>query len=144
MSSFSQQPAQYIVFQLAKEWFALPVEHLRGIERWRTPTPVPGTPPSILGIINQRGALLTVLDARVLLNLPTEAPSRRTRLLLTHSGEVDLALVTDHVGDMITLETPLEPAPARATSLSRGLIQSPFGLASLLDLDAVLGAVNVG
>jgi len=115
---------------------------MRGIERWRPPTPVPGTPPAILGIINQRGMLVTVLDIRALLGQKQEPPSRRTRLLFAHIGDTDVALLVDHVADLLDLEIDrAEPAPHRASGFSSGLLHTPFGLATLLDLAAVLHAL---
>jgi len=122
----------------------LPVEQVRGIERWRTPTPVPSTPPAIVGIINQRGALVTALDIRVLLGFKVEAPTRRTRFLLAHFSGVDVAIVADYVADMLPLDTAsIELAPVGGSSLSGGLIASPLGLASLLNLEAVLTLLAV-
>jgi purine-binding chemotaxis protein CheW len=136
--------AQFILFQLSNEWFVLPVEQIRGIERWRTPTPVPSTPPAIVGIINQRGALVTALDVRVLLGFKPEAPTRRTRFLLAYFNGVDVALVADYVADMLPLTiTSIEQAPGGGSNLSSGLIPTPMGLASVLNLEAVLGLLTV-
>ncbi|MBA3468174.1 MAG: chemotaxis protein CheW [Herpetosiphonaceae bacterium] len=140
----SASSAQFILFQLSTEWFVLPVEQIRGIERWRPPTPVPSTPPAIIGIINQRGALVTALDIRVLLGFKVEAPTRRTRFLLAHFNGVDLALVADYVADMLPLNlASIKIAPGGGSNLSSGLIQSPLGLASMLNLEAVLGMLAV-
>ncbi len=134
----------HVVFQLSQEWYVLPVEQVRAIERWHAPTPVPGTPPAIIGIINQRGMLVPVIDARVLLNLPLDAPTRSSRLLFTHAQATDFALITDQVADMLTLDpTSLEDAPARASTLISGLVMTPFGRASMLDLEAVLNTVRL-
>ena len=144
MVDSSASSTQFILFQLSSEWFVLPVEQIRGIERWRTPTPVPSTPAAIIGIINQRGALVTAIDVRVLLGFKSEAPSRRTRFLLGQTNGVDVALLVDHVADMLPLDTAaIELAPASGSNLSSGLIPSPMGLASILNLDAVLNMVTV-
>lgn len=143
VSNLFVQSGQFILFQLSGEWFVLPIDLLRGIERWRTPTPVPGTPASIVGIINQRGALMTVLDTRMLLGLKTEPPTRRTRLLLVRINDLDLALVVDHVADMLPLDvTRVEPAPGRSGSLSTGLIPTPLGWASMLNVEAALNVIT--
>ena len=133
---------QCIVFQLGAEWFAVPIAQMRGIERWRPPTPVPGTPPAILGIINQRGMLVTVLDIRMLLGQKPEPPTRRTRLLFASAGDTDVALLADHVADLLDLDVArAEAPPHRASGFSSGLLHTPFGLATWLDLGLVLHAL---
>ncbi|MBO9313640.1 MAG: chemotaxis protein CheW, partial [Chloroflexus sp.] len=59
MSSVAQSPTTgYLTMRLASEYYALPGTSVREIMRWRTPTPVPGAPPVIPGLINQRGQIL--------------------------------------------------------------------------------------
>ena len=135
---------QHVVFQLSHEWYALPVEQVRAVERWRVPTPVPGTPPAIIGIINQRGTLVPVVDARVLLNLSLDPPLRKTRLIFTRIENDAVALIADHVADMLTLDQEaVEGAPPRASMLIDGLVRTPYGVASLLDLTALLSTLRV-
>lgn len=146
MPSPSPQPADHIFFRLATEWYALPVSQMRTIDRWQAPTPVPGTQPAILGIVSQRGAIITVIDARVLIGLPIEPPARSTRLLGVQHGDVPLALVADRVADLLPLDpADVQPVPGgRAASLSAGLARTPFGPTSLLSLEALLEMVRGG
>lgn len=133
----------FVVFQLASEWFVLPTAQVRSIERWRLATSVPGTPPIIVGIVNQRGTLVTVLDVRGLLGLQTDIPGRTTRLLFTRVAEIDVALIADQVADLLDLDVQrTEPAPHRVSGYSDGLIHTPFGLATILNLDAILASVQ--
>lgn len=135
----------HIVFKMSNDWYALPVSQVRAVERWRQPTPVPGTPPAILGIVNQRGRLITVIDARLLLGLEVKPTTRSTRLLLAEVGDVELALVADEVADLLPLDSALvEPPPAHAALFCDGLAATPFGTAVLLDLAALVNATKVG
>lgn len=142
VSQVEDQLAQFVVFILDQERFALPVEQARGIERWRNPTRIPGTATAIMGIINQRGVLLTVVDMRVVLGMKPITPTRRSRFLLVHE-QIDCAIAVDQVIDMLTLDVSLaEPTPHRGTVASRGLLPTPFGFATWLDLNALLGSIN--
>lgn len=139
MSDGQDSSIQAIVFQLSNEWFVLPVQQIRGIERWRTITPVPDTPPAIVGLINQRGVLVTVIDARMILGLKVQQPDRNTRLILVHVDQTECAIIADCVRDILMLDpATIEPAPSRIASLSLGIVPTPFGIATLLDLNLLL------
>jgi purine-binding chemotaxis protein CheW len=45
----------YLLCELASETYALAGNSVREVFRWQEPTPVPGAPPALGGIINQRG-----------------------------------------------------------------------------------------
>jgi purine-binding chemotaxis protein CheW len=51
-------------FTLCGERFAVAAEHVLEALPLGTPTPVPGTPPFLLGVINHRGRVLPVMDLR--------------------------------------------------------------------------------
>lgn len=102
-----------LLLQLGDERYAVAGLAVREIDRWRTPTPVPGAPPALPGIISQRGAILPVVDLRALLGLPPVQPGRATRLVMVQHEGLDLALLVDSVIDLIRLPTnELEPPPA--------------------------------
>jgi purine-binding chemotaxis protein CheW len=56
-----------VTFRIAKEEFAIPVEHVREILRVRTPSRVPDVPDYVLGVLTVRGQILPVIDLRRLL-----------------------------------------------------------------------------
>lgn len=137
-----------LVVRAADELFALPGAAVREVARWRAPTPVPGAPAVIAGIVSQRGLVLPVVDLRVALALPAAPPDRATRLVVAHHAATDLALLVDAVVDL----TPLPPAldappvgldPARARLLSAVARYEDRPLA-VLSLDALLAAVADG
>ncbi|MEK7205464.1 MAG: chemotaxis protein CheW, partial [candidate division NC10 bacterium] len=51
-----------ILFQACDEWFGLPIEWVREIHPLDRLTRVPNAPAEILGILNLRGRVLTLLD----------------------------------------------------------------------------------
>ncbi len=135
--------AEYLCFRLHQERFALAARYAREIARWETPTPVPGAPPLLPGIINRRGQILAIIDLRLLLNFPPAEPDRSTRLIWIHHDEIDAALLVDAVEDVITLEaSQLEPPPTNLQGSAQRLITAIFRLAdqpvAILDPAAIL------
>jgi len=128
MSSGAQSPTTgYLTMRLASEYYALPGTSVREIMRWRTPTPVPGAPPVIPGLINQRGQILTVIDARLLLGLAAAPPGRATRLIWIQHNAIDAALLVDAVIDLITIAPDhLTPPPINLTGSAQRVIQAVY------------------
>ncbi|MEJ5344608.1 MAG: chemotaxis protein CheW [Chloroflexus sp.] len=125
--SGQSQTSAYLYVRLAAEHVALAGTVVREIMRWRTPTPVPGAPPTIPGLINQRGQILPVIDVRLLLGLPAAPPDRATRLIWVHHEQIDAALLVDAVVDLITIEAgQIEPPPINLTGAVQRAIQAIY------------------
>jgi purine-binding chemotaxis protein CheW len=58
---------QLVSFQIGREEFAFPMEHVREILRVQTPKEVPGAPDHLLGVLTVRGQILPIVDLRRLL-----------------------------------------------------------------------------
>ena len=56
-----------VSFQVGREEFAFPMEHVREILRVQTPKEVPGAPAHLLGVLTVRGQILPIVDLRRLL-----------------------------------------------------------------------------
>jgi len=56
---------QWVTFRLAGETYGVNVMQVREVLRYTEIAPVPGAPPYVLGIINLRGNVVTVIDSRV-------------------------------------------------------------------------------
>lgn len=136
-----------LLLNLGGETYALPGAAVREVMRYRSPLPVPGAPPSLPGIIGQRGAVVPVADLRPLLQLAAPPPGKATRLVVAQHDDVTLALVADAVFDLVELpELALEPLPvglepARARLL-RATARHEGSMLALIDLEAIIAALR--
>ena len=55
---------QWVTFQLEEETYGINVMQVREVLRYSEIAPVPGAPDYVLGIINLRGNVVTVIDTR--------------------------------------------------------------------------------
>ena len=96
---------EWLKFKLASEYYAVNVVYVKEILGSCDITPVPGAFSFILGIINLRGNIVPVADARRLLGLEASAAAdeRGWTLILDPEGEV-AGLVVDEVLDILTFE----------------------------------------
>ena len=139
----------FLVVRAADELYGLPGTSVREVMRWRAPTPVPGAPPVLPGIISQRGVVLPVVDLRLALGLPGAPPERSARLVIIQHEAGDLALFVDAVIDLVALaaaaraQPPAALDPARARLLAAVARYADHPLA-LLNLAALIAAVQEG
>ena len=86
-----------VEFRLAHERYAIESAHIREVYRMKEITPVPCTPPFVLGIINVRGQILSVIDIKRLFDLPEEGLTDLNKVIIVHSDEMELGILADVV-----------------------------------------------
>ena len=63
-------------------------------------TPLPGTPPFVLGIINVRGEILSVLDLKKLFDLPERGLTDLNKVIILHSEKMAFGILADAILDV--------------------------------------------
>ena len=91
-----------IIFMLGKEKYAIDMKHLKKVMWAKNITRVPGLPPHILGIINIRGEIISVVDMKMLLGLPYET-AEKPSILITSAQGIETGLLVDSVDAIIDL-----------------------------------------
>jgi purine-binding chemotaxis protein CheW len=124
--------------------FAVDILDAREVVVLDTPTPVPGAPAPVLGVVNLRGSVLPVVEARRLLGLPVQAGAERGRGLVLADGERRAAIVIERVLGLTAFDEvlPLGDDDDR-NGLAVGELTGEGGArATLLDARAVLAALR--
>ena len=73
---------QWVTFRLADEIYGINVMQVQEVLRVSEIAPVPGAPHYVLGIINLRGNVVTVIDTRIRLGLATAEVTDATRIVI--------------------------------------------------------------
>jgi len=139
--------ARLLGIRVGGDPFALPLAGVLGLHVDRKIVPVPSSAPTLLGLASFRGALAPVHDLRLLLGYPARTPPR---WLVLVAGATPLGLAFDafegqlatSLSPATTQEQPPPGAPARASELTCGLVQTGDAIRPLLDVAAVLAAVG--
>lgn len=84
-----------IEFALAPERYAIESRYVREICPFKELTPLPCTPPFILGIVNIRGRILPVLDLKRLFGLPAKGITDLHRIIVVQGHGLELGLLAD-------------------------------------------------
>jgi purine-binding chemotaxis protein CheW len=100
-------------FVLAREHYAFESVFVREVHPLKALTPVPCTPPHIVGIVNVRGQIVSVLDIRRLFDLPPQGLPDLNKLIVLRSGSAEFGILADDiVGTRTVFASELQTLPA--------------------------------
>jgi purine-binding chemotaxis protein CheW len=88
---------EIVEFRLAHERYGLESRYVREVYPLRELTPLPGTPPFVLGLVNVRGQIVAVLDLKRFFDLPDHGLTDLNKLIILTSGELIFGVLADAV-----------------------------------------------
>ena len=91
------QKVEIIEFLLAYERYAIEFESIREVYPMKDITPVPGTPPFVVGIINVRGQIVSVIDLKKFFDLPAKGLPDLNRVIIIGNNEMEFGLLAEFV-----------------------------------------------
>jgi len=86
---------ELLEFRLAQERYALENRYVQEVHPLSELTPLPCTPPFVLGIVNVRGRILPVLDLKKFFDLPEKGLTDLHRIILVRGNDLELGLLAD-------------------------------------------------
>lgn len=131
---------ELLEFRLASERYALETRHVQEVHPLRELTPLPCTPPFVLGIVNVRGRILPVLDLKKFFELPERGLTDLHRIILVHGRDLEFGLLADViVGVRSVAADGLQPSLPTHTGIRADYLKG-IGEERLvvLDLDRIL------
>lgn len=132
---------EILTFQLGDELYGLPIAELREICKLGPITELPRVPPFLLGVISLRGRVISIIDLRVRMHMPSGEATRGSRILIVEHDEEPFGLLVDRVIKVDRMSArQVEPAPEGLVSeFVTGVARTGGELVVLLDLAAVVG-----
>jgi len=113
-----------IAFKVAGEYYAVDLTSVKEVITPPDLLPVPGSEVEVLGVINLRGSILTVVNARSMLGLDGCAEGPLARILVLDEGGCQVGALVDAVEDIVSVDLDaLDPAPARRSAEPPGSIR---------------------
>jgi len=131
-----------VVFRLGARSYGIDLDAVREILRPRAATRLPGAPAAVLGLINVRGRIVTVIDLGVTLGLRA-APEPGAVILVEHGPKLVGAAVDEVIDVQRWSEEGLDAAPqdVQAGGSVRALATHEAGVVVVLDVHDVLSHV---
>jgi purine-binding chemotaxis protein CheW len=128
-----------VSFALGDEQYALEARHVREVVRFTEYTPVPDTPPFLVGVSNLRGEILAVIDLRKFFGVAPRGVTDLSRILVLGGGRPEFGVLADAVHEVVALRTAdvLEP-PETVAGIGREYLRGVTGDALIVLDGAVL------
>lgn len=119
------------------------VENVQEVIRYQPTTRVPLATGFVNGLMNLRGQIVTALDLRTRLGLPSEESERPLMNVVVRSPDGPISLLVDEIGDVVEVEqvrfeSPPETLQGSHREYIRGALKLDNGLLLLLDTERVL------
>lgn len=118
------QVLQWVTFRLEGETYGINVMQVQEVLRFSEVAPVPGAPPYVLGIINLRGNVVTVVDTRHRFGLGEGEVTDNTRIVIIETDNHVIGMLVDSVSEVVYLkQSEVESAPNVGNEESAKFIQ---------------------
>ena len=134
---------QWVTFKLENEVYGINVMQVQEVLRYTEIAPVPGAPHYVLGIINLRGNVVTVIDTRSRFGLQSTEIDESSRIVIIEAEKQVIGILVDAVAEVVYLRrSEIDNAPNVGTEESAKFIQGVSNrddeLLILVDLDKLL------
>jgi purine-binding chemotaxis protein CheW len=134
---------QWVTFKLENEIYGINVMQVQEVLRYSEIAPVPGAPIYVLGIINLRGNVVTVIDTRSRFGLESCDVTDNTRVVVIESEKQVIGILVDSVAEVVYLKaSDIDVAPnvgnEESTQFIQGVSNRDGELLILVDLDKLL------
>ncbi len=136
---------EWLQFMLEEQSYGINVLQIQEILYGGLIEPVPGSPTHVLGVINLRGSIVTVVDTRMRLGLPSREPSQSEWIVVLDAMGETVGLMVDEVLEVHNVD-PDQVEKMAGADLSGherhvgGVVElSSIGMLILLDAASVAG-----
>jgi purine-binding chemotaxis protein CheW len=88
---------EVVEFLLAYERYGIESSYVREIYPLKDLTPLPCTPPFVLGLVNVRGQILSVIDIKKFFDLPDRGLTDLNKVIILHTEHLELGVLADAI-----------------------------------------------
>ncbi len=142
MGQESEEWTSLAVAEIGGEFYGFELEFVREFFEVQQITPVPCCPPYIIGNLNLRGDVVTVIDIRSHLNLPVERRIAKGKVIIAQTDELTVGIVVDQLHGVFYLPfvdvTPASVVSAAGDTPIKGTAPFNETMMSILDLPKLL------
>lgn len=134
---------QLLTFTLAMERYGFDIRYVREIRKACNFTIVPCTFDFIVGVINLRGQILSVIDIRKFLGLEKVEVTNSSRIVVVEIDEIEMGIIVDAVEqivfvDLDKIEPPLSTLGGVREEFIDGIYSQKDSVLIIIDLLAII------
>jgi purine-binding chemotaxis protein CheW len=136
-----------VLFRLDNEFYGVNVQRVREVLRVSEIRPVPGAPSDVLGVINVRGVIVTILNTRSFFKLYGAEITDLSRIIIIEEGDLVLGLLVDEVEEVRDIaDSRIDPIGAigeDSNRLIQGVVHySEANVIIIIDTDRFFDGVH--
>jgi purine-binding chemotaxis protein CheW len=140
---------QWVTFRLDGEIYGIKVMQVQEVLRVSEIAPVPGSPDYVMGIINLRGNVVTVIETRKRFGLAQGEIDDSSRIVIIESDENVIGMLVDSVAEVVDLKrSEIESSPNVGNDESakyiEGVATHNNNLLILVDINKLLSTEEWG
>ncbi|MFI5895943.1 chemotaxis protein CheW [Actinoplanes sp. NPDC051513] len=140
---------QFVTFDVANQFFGVPVSVVQEVLLNEKYTPMPGAPGGYGGLFNLRGEVIGTVDLRVRFGLPSRPMSGAVVNVVVLADGEPVSLLVDRIGLVVDLDdAAFETPPDTLTGPTRALIVGTYKtgdrLLLVLDVEHCVNTVRGG
>jgi purine-binding chemotaxis protein CheW len=138
----------HVVFKVAGAEYIIPASEVMQMESFTGATPVPGAPAHVAGLMQVRGRVVPVVDARARFGLPPVDKTLDSRVVVGQLGSRTVGLLVDSAREVMKLAPEqLQPPPPMVAEQAQGFVKAVAQvgprLVMLIDFSRVIGEEKV-
>ncbi|SLM27798.1 CheW2 [Desulfamplus magnetovallimortis] len=135
--------AELATFYVGKALCGIDILSIQEINKHFEVTTVPQAPDYVVGVLNLRGRIVTILDLGKKLGLSQIRSNKKNRNIIVRSQDELVGLMVDSISDVVTSDQDrIEPAPSNISGMKgkffRGVMKTQNALIGILDIEEVL------
>ena len=99
-SETNTEHIEVVAFNLAYETYGIETAYVREVYPLKDLTPLPCTPSFVIGIVNVRGQVLSVIDIKKFFELPEQGLTDLNKVIIISDGDMEFGILADAIVDV--------------------------------------------
>lgn len=142
-----EEKVKLVIFSLLEDYYAIDGAYIKDILPVGKITFVPGSSDYILGIINMRGDIESVLDINKIMGLPERQTDKNSRIAIAEKEGIRSGILVDSVLDVIdvhksSIKTPVATPSKSLQEFVVGYTTYNNKSAYLIDVGRIFGKIS--
>ena len=138
-----QNKERYLSFPIGGNLYGISMRYVQEIIPIQPITGMPNMPSFIVGVINLRGQIVTVMDIRIRFHLPERPYESRTCIIVLNFNERKVGLIVDTVAEVVSIPMEnIDPPPRNPKNPQNRFIEGMGKVEKqvkvLLNIEAIL------
>lgn len=111
-------------FSLASETYGIETAFIREVYPLKDFSPLPGTPSFVLGIINVRGQIISVIDLKKFFNLPEKGLGELNKIIIVRNERMEFGILADVIqGTRSVSLDAIQSSPVSTIEIGSGYLK---------------------